>query len=223
MAQGLAEAGAHVAAFARTPVQDELGSGVFNLVGDVADTAHLGGLVDEAERVLGGTVDSVVHAAGVQHRAPAVDFPLDEWERLVKVNLTAPFFLSQEVARRQSGADVEGSHVFVASLTSTLGLPNIAAYGATKSGVMGIVRSLAVEWAAHGIRVNAIGPGYFRTALTESLFQNDEAHKGLMKRIPQKRFGDPDDLTGALVFLASDASAYITGQLLMVDGGWTAA
>lgn len=223
MAQGLAEAGAHVAAVARTPAQDELGSGVFNLAGDVADTAHLGDLVDEVERALGGTVDSVVHAAGVQHRAPAVDFPLDEWERLVKVNLTAPFFLSQEVARRQIGADVEGSHVFVASLTSTLGLPNIAAYGAAKSGVMGVVRSLAVEWAAHGIRANAIGPGYFRTALTESLFQDDMARGDLIKRIPHKRFGDPDDLTGALVFLASDASIYITGQLLMVDGGWTAA
>ncbi|MFI7482030.1 SDR family oxidoreductase [Kocuria sp. M1R5S2] len=223
MATGLAEAGARVAAVARTPAQDEPGSGVVNLAGDVADTARLGALVDEAERVLGGTVDSVVHAAGVQHRSPAVDFPLEEWERLIRVNLTAPFVLSQEVARRQIDANLEGSHVFVASLTSTLGLPNIAAYGATKSGVMGIVRSLAVEWAPQGIRVNAVGPGYFRTALTESLFQDDEARERLMKRIPQKRFGSPDDLAGALVFLASDASAYVTGQLLMVDGGWTAA
>ena len=92
-----------------------------------------------------------------------------------------------------------------------------------RSGVMGIVRSLAVEWAPQGIRVNAVGPGYFRTALTESLFQDDEAREGLMRRIPQKRFGNPDDLSGALVFLTSDASAYVTGQLLMVDGGWTAA
>lgn len=223
MARGLAEAGARVAAVARTPAQDEPGSGVLNLAGDVADTAHLGDLVDEAEQVLGGTVDSVVHAAGVQHRASAVDFPIEEWERLVRINLTAPFVLSQEVGRRQIDEGLQGSHVFVASLTSTLGLPNVAAYGATKSGVMGVVRSLAVEWAEEGIRVNAIGPGYFRTALTESLFQDDEAREGLMRRIPQKRFGNPDDLSGALVFLASDASAYVTGQLLMVDGGWTAA
>ncbi|WP_237715247.1 SDR family oxidoreductase [Arthrobacter sp. TB 23] len=223
MARGLAQAGAQVVAVARTPGHDEIDSGIRNLAGDVANTAAIPTLVDEAEKMLGGTVDSVVHAAGVQHRAAAVDFPLDEWERVVRINLTAPFMLSQEVGRRQLTAGVEGSHVFVASLTSTLGLPNIAAYAATKSGVMGIVRSLAVEWAAQGIRVNAIGPGYFRTALTENLFQNDEAREGLLKRIPQKRFGNPDDLSGALVYLASNASAYVTGQLLMVDGGWTAA
>ena len=223
MARALAEAGARVAAVARTPVQDDPDGGVLNLTGDVADTAHPGDLVDRAEHALGGTVDSVVHAAGVQHRAPAVDFPIEEWERLVRVNLTAPFVLSQEVGRRQIDEGIEGSHIFVASLTSTLGLPNIAAYGATKSGVLGVVRSLAVEWADHGIRVNAVGPGYFRTALTEALFQDDEARERLMTRIPQKRFGNPDDLSGALVFLTSDASAYVTGQLLMVDGGWTAA
>ena len=223
MARGLSQAGARVVAVARTPVEDEADSGVHHVVGDLSDIARVGSLVDEAEKFLEGTVDSVVHAAGVQHRAPAVDFPIDEWERVVRVNLTAPFALSQEIGRRQINAGIEGSHVFVASLTSTLGLPNIAAYSATKSGVMGLVRSLAVEWAEQGIRVNAIGPGYFRTALTENLFRNEEAREGLMRRIPQKRFGNPDDLSGALVFLASDASAYVTGQLVMVDGGWTAA
>ncbi|MHB1062976.1 MAG: SDR family oxidoreductase [Georgenia sp.] len=223
MARGLSEAGAQVVSVARTAVVDEPGDPVRHLTGDVADSASLTTTVDRAEEVLGGTVDSVVHAAGVQYRASALDFPAEEWERLVKVNLTAPFLLSQEVARRQITKGIPGSHVFIASLTSVLGLPNIAAYAATKSGVMGVVRSLAVEWAPQGIRVNAIGPGYFRTALTEELFKNDEAREGLMKRIPQKRFGNPDDLSGALIYLASNASAYVTGQLLMIDGGWTAA
>lgn len=223
MAHGLAQAGARVVTVARTPMPNEPDSGVHNLTGDVADTALLGTLVDAAENFLEGTVDSVVHAAGVQHRSAAIDFPIDEWDRVVKVNLTAPFALSQEIGRRQIKAGVKGSHVFVASLTSTLGLPNIAAYSATKSGVMGLVRSLAVEWAEWGIRVNAVGPGYFRTALTENLFKNDDAREDLMRRIPQKRFGNPDDLSGALVFLTSNASTYVTGQLLMVDGGWTAA
>lgn len=223
MAQGLVQAGAKVVAVARTPVKENPASAVRHVIGDVANTPGIAAVVDEAEALLEGTIDSVVHAAGIQYRAPAIDFPIDEWERVVKVNLTAPFALSQEIGRRQISAGIEGSHVFIASLTSTLGLPNIAAYGATKSGVLGIVRSLAVEWAEQGIRVNAIGPGYFRTALTEALFQNEEARAGLMKRIPQKRFGKPDDLCGALVFLSSDASAYVTGQLLMVDGGWTAA
>jgi NAD(P)-dependent dehydrogenase (short-subunit alcohol dehydrogenase family) len=223
MARGLVKAGAAVVSVARTPARDDADGGVHHLVGDVAEVGRIGKVVDAAEQLLGGTIDSVVHAAGVQHRASAVEFPLEEWDRIVQVNLTAPFVLSREIGRRQIEQGVAGSHVFVASLTSTLGLPNIAAYAATKSGVMGVVRSLAVEWAPQGVRVNAIGPGYFRTALTEELFKNDEARDGLMRRIPQKRFGDPDDLNGALVFLASDASAYVTGQLLMIDGGWTAA
>src|SRR5699024_3587172 len=104
-----------------------------------------------------------------------------------------------------------------------LGLPNISAYAATKSRVMGVVRTLAVEWAEHGMRVNGIGPGYFRTALTEALFADDAARARLMTRIPQKRFGDPADRSGALIFLPPAASPSVTGQLLMVDGGWTAA
>lgn len=223
MAESLATAGARVVSVARTPVEDESGTSLRNLIGDVSDSASLARLLDEAEELLGGTVDSVVHAAGVQHRSPAVDFPGEAWDHVLDVNLTAPFRLSQEVGRRQIEQGIPGSHVFIASLTSTIGLPNISAYAATKSGVMGLVRSLAVEWAEHGIRVNGIGPGYFRTALTEALFADDAARARLMTRIPQKRFGDPEDLAGALIFLSADASAYVTGQLLMVDGGWTAA
>ena len=223
MANALVDAGAHVVSVARTPMEEGPGSALRHLTGDISRRAGLAQLVDRAEQMLGGTIDSVVHAAGVQHRSPAVDFPDEAWDQVVEVNLTAPFRLSQEVGRRQIEQGVEGSHVFISSLTSTLGLPNISAYAATKSGVMGVVRTLAVEWAEHGIRVNGIGPGYFRTALTEALFADDAARARLMTRIPQKRFGDPADLSGALIFLSSAASAYVTGQLLMVDGGWTAA
>lgn len=222
MAEGLAQAGASVVAVARTATEDSADGRVRTVQADVADLDALPDLVDRAEEMLEGHVDTVVHAAGVQHRAAAVSFPPEEWQRLVTVNLTAPFTLSQEVGRRQLERSEPGSHIFIASLTSHIGLPNLAAYAATKSGVMGVVRTLAVEWAASGIRVNALGPGYFRTALTEALFQDEAARERLYQRIPMKRFGQPVDLSGPAVFLASDASRYVTGQLLMVDGGWTA-
>ncbi len=222
MAEGQAQAGASVVAAARTATEDSADGRVRTVQADVAELSALPDLVDRAEEMLGGHVDTVVHAAGVQHRAAAVAFPPEEWQRLVMVNLTAPFALSQEVGRRQIDRSEAGSHIFIASLTSHIGLPNLAAYAATKSGVMGVVRTLAVEWAASGIRVNALGPGYFRTALTEALFQDEAARERLYQRIPMQRFGEPVDLCGPVVFLASDASRYITGQLLMVDGGWTA-
>ncbi|QVQ52280.1 SDR family oxidoreductase [Spiractinospora alimapuensis] len=220
MAVGLVQAGARVVTVSRSG--GDGADGVVTMVGDVTRLDTLESLVDEAEGRAGGTIDSVVHAAGVQHRAPAVDFPLPEWERVVRTNLTAPFALSQEVGRRQIERGIEGSHVFVGSLTSTLARPNLAAYAASKSGLLGVVRTLAAEWATSGVRVNALGPGYYRTALTEELFRDDAAREELMGRIPQGRFGRPEDLCGPLVFLTSAASSYMTGQLVMVDGGWTA-
>lgn len=221
MAIGLHEAGAHVAAVGRTPMEDA--DGLVAVAGDVSDLDRLPGLVDTVEDRLGGPVDLLLHAAGVQHRSSAVDFPPEEWERLVRVNLTAPFRLSQEVGRRQLERDTPGAHLFVASLTTQIALPNVAAYAATKSGVMGVVRALATEWATADIRVNAVGPGYFRTELTEALFSQEHEVARLKSRIPMQRFGTPEDLAGAAVYLMSDASSYVTGQLLFVDGGWTAA
>lgn len=221
MAIGLAEAGASVCTVGRTDTGDA--DGLLGLVADVGDLDRLSETVDQVEDRLGGPVELVLHAAGVQHRSPAVDFPVEEWDRLIRVHLTAPFLLSREVGRRQIAADTPGSHLFVASLTSELGLPNLVAYSAAKSGVMGVVRSLSSEWSSHGVRVNAVGPGYFRTTLTEALFQNEAEVARLSARIPMRRFGDPADLAGAAVYLMSNASAYVTGQLLYVDGGWTSA
>lgn len=222
MAEGLTALGAQVVAVARGADEGSDGD-LHQLAADVAERDGLPRLVDRAEELVGGVLDGVVHAAGVQHRSPAVDFAAVEWDRVVATNLTAPFALSQEVGSRQLAAQLPGAHVFVASLTSQIGLPNVAAYAATKSGVMGVVRTLAVEWAAHGIRANAVAPGYFRTQLTEDLFRDDEARVRLAQRIPMQRFGDPTDLCGPVVFLVSAASRYVTGQLLAVDGGWTAA
>jgi NAD(P)-dependent dehydrogenase (short-subunit alcohol dehydrogenase family) len=179
-------------------------------------------MVDAMETALGGAIDVVVHAAGVQHRQPAEEFAADEWDRVLRINLTAPFQLSQEIGRRQLAADRAGSHIFVGSLTSLLSIPDVAAYTASKSGVFGLVRTLSTEWSGRGIRVNGIGPGYFRTALTEAVFSDGARYQKMLDRIPMGRFGSPEELAGTAVFLASDASSYTTGQLLMVDGGWTA-
>jgi len=227
IAAGLAEAGATVVIVSRTAsdveaAARELGANVHPLSLDVA-SGPSSVLVDAMEKAAGGTIDIVVHAAGVQHREPAEDFDAEAWERVLRINLTAPFQLSQEVGRRQLAAGRTGSHIFIGSLTSLLSVPDVAAYTASKSGVYGLVRNLSTEWSGRGIRVNGIGPGYFRTALTEKVFADEQRYQKMLDRIPMGRFGNPEELAGAAVFLASDASSYITGQLLMVDGGWTAA
>ncbi|QNO38311.1 SDR family oxidoreductase [Protaetiibacter sp. SSC-01] len=226
LALGLAEAGARVAVAARSDHElaetvAVMGGASHALVTDLAEPGAPEALATRAEESLGGVVDIVVHAAGVQHRAPAEAFAADDWRRVLELDLTAPFLLSQAVGARQLEAGRAGSHIFIASISSVLGLPNIAAYSAAKSGLMGIVRSLSLEWSGRGIRVNAVGPGYIRTRLTAELLDDPERSERMRARIPMGRFGVPEDLVGPTVFLASDASAYTTGQLLMVDGGWT--
>ena len=227
IAAGLAAAGATVAVVSRTAADvnsaaDDLGENVVPLAMDVA-SGDVTSMVDAMEAELGGVIDVVVHAAGVQHREPAEQFAAEEWDRVLRINLTAPFRLSQEVGRRQLAGELKGSHIFIGSLTSLLSIPDAAAYTASKSGVYGLVRTLSTEWSGRNIRVNGIGPGYFRTALTETVFADEKRYQKMLDRIPMGRFGDPEELAGTAVFLASDASSYITGQLLMVDGGWTAA
>ena len=227
IAAGLAAAGATVAVVSRTAADvnsaaDDLGENVVPLAMDVA-SGDVASMVDAMEAELGGVIDVVVHAAGVQHREPAEQFAAEEWDRVLRINLTAPFRLSQEVGRRQLAGELKGSHIFIGSLTSLLSIPDAAAYTASKSGVYGLVRTLSTVWSGRNIRVNGIGPGYFRTALTETVFADEKRYQKMLDRIPMGRFGDPEELAGTAVFLASDASSYITGQLLMVDGGWTAA
>ncbi|HLX78378.1 MAG TPA: SDR family oxidoreductase, partial [Acidimicrobiales bacterium] len=190
------------------------------LSGDVSQLDELERLVDDASN--GALITDVVHAAGVQVRKAAVEVTPSDWQAIARVNLEGPFFLSTSVARRQLDAGEPGSHVFVASLGTSLGIRHIAPYVATKSGVMGIVRTLALEWATAGIRVNAIAPGYFETSLTSDLLADPGQRARVISRIAMGRLGIPDDLAGATIFLLSQASTYVTGQLLNVDGGWLA-
>lgn len=228
MATAAAAAGAVVVGVARSraelgqtaDVVARAGGRLLAIPWDVADIERLPALV-EAARAAAGDIHGVVHAAGVQLRKPSADITVAEWRQLMSVNLEAPFFLSLAVAA-QHAAGAGASHVFVGSLTSSIGIARVVPYAASKSGVLGIVRGLAVEWAEEGIRVNAVAPGYFKTALTAQVFADPERAAWVESRIPMRRIGVPSDLDGAIVFLLSDASAYITGQLLNVDGGWLA-
>lgn len=227
IAAGLVNAGASVVVVSRTAAEveaaaAELGSTAYPLAMDIAVAGQETTVVDQVEDLLGGPVDIVVHAAGVQHRQAAEQFDPVEWERILRINLTAPFMLSREIGARQLGRGATGSHIFIGSLTSLLSIPDISAYTASKSGVYGVVRSLSTEWSGRGIRVNGIAPGYFRTELTEAVFTDAERYQKMLDRIPMGRFGNPEELAGTAVYLASDASSYTTGQLLVIDGGWTA-
>ncbi|MDO2934681.1 SDR family oxidoreductase [Paeniglutamicibacter sulfureus] len=228
IAGGLIGAGASVAIVSRTASEvqsaaTDLGAAAYPLAMDVAVAGQEATVIDQAENVLGGPLDIVVHAAGVQHRQPAEEFDPAEWERILRINLTAPFMLSREIGARQLRRGTQGSHIFIGSLTSLLSLPDVSAYTASKAGIHGVLRSLSTEWSGRGIRANGIAPGYFRTELTEAVFADTERYQKMLDRIPMGRFGKPEELAGTAVFLASDASSYTTGQLLVVDGGWTAA
>lgn len=227
IATGLIDAGASVALVSRTSAEVEaaaaaLGPNAYPIAMDVAVAGRESSVIDEAEKILNGPLDIVVHAAGVQHRQPAEHFDPAEWDRVLRINLTAPFMLSREIGARQLQRGTKGSHIFIGSLTSLLSIPEISAYTASKSGIHGVVRSLSTEWSGRGIRANGIAPGYFRTELTEAVFADTERYQKMLDRIPMRRFGNPEELAGTAVFLASDASSYTTGQLLVVDGGWTA-
>src|ERR1700730_2910278 len=167
-----------------------------------------------------GHIDILVNNAGIEQVCASVDVTEELWDRIVGTNLKGAFFAAQAACRRmQSG----GSIINMCSLTSEVGVAGAAPYGASKSGLAGLTRALATEWAARGIRVNGIGPGYFRTALTESFYRDEQWQHTMLPKIPLQRFGALDDLGGAAVFLCSDAAAYITGQVLYVDGGYLAA
>lgn len=226
MAIGLAQAGARVALVARREsgivetARHAEGRGV-PIRADISDVEALSDLVDRSESALEGPLDIVLHSAGLQRRNPASEFALKDWNDVLSINLTAPFFLSQEIGRRQLADGRSGSHLFVGSLTSLISVRDIVAYTAGKSGIFGVMRNLSLEWSGRGIRANAIGPGYFDTEQTTEIFSDKDRRQRMLQRIPMGRFGNPEDLAGAAVFLASDASSYITGQMLMVDGGWS--
>jgi len=169
-----------------------------------------------------GKIDILVNNAGITRRYPAVEMPTEAWDEVISVNLRACFLLSQAVAREMMKRNIRGKIINMASMQSFQGGTLIAAYAAAKSGLAGLTRALAVEWAPHGINVNAVAPGYMATELTDPIVKDPTRNRQILERIPAGRWGTPDDLKGAVVFLASEASSYVHGTILCVDGGWLA-
>lgn len=222
-------AGARVTLLARSTDQLEETAEMIRAAGGEAqaypvDLSDIGALRGHAEAIHAnfGPIDGVAHAAGVQVRKEAVDLSVEDWRFVQTMNIDAPYFLSVAIARIQLAEGRRGSHIFIGSLNSSIGLARVSPYATSKTALLGAARSLSTEWSGRGVRVNVIGPGYFHTALTEGLLSNPADHARILGRIPMGELGTPADVGGAAVFLFSDASRYISGQLLNVDGGWLA-
>lgn len=191
---------------------------------DVSDPSSVGKAVEFTVSRF-GRLDAVVNAAGVIKRQPSLEVPVEDFERIVRINLTGTFVVAQAAARvmkdQPPGPKGErGCLVFIASLNSFISLNEVLAYAASKSGVMGLTRGLANEWAQHGIRVNGIAPGVFPTELNRQLIENTPRGDWLRKHTPLGRFGDAEELTGAAIYLISPAASYTTGETIIVDGGF---
>ncbi|MEO8910186.1 MAG: 3-oxoacyl-ACP reductase family protein [Gemmatimonadaceae bacterium] len=228
IALGLADAGADVVPTGRRAklaqeVAREIearGRRSLAIVADVTDSGSIQELADTAIEKF-GKVDILVNAAGITVRRPTVDVSDEEWNTILDTNLTGILRACRSFGRHMIEQRY-GRIINIGSLTSVVGLHEVAAYGASKAGVAALTKSLAVEWAPHGVCVNAILPGVFRTALNEGLLDGTDRGRELLMRTPMKRFGRPEEVAGAAVFLASDAAGFVTGALLAVDGGFLA-
>jgi 2-deoxy-D-gluconate 3-dehydrogenase len=227
IAVALAEAGADIVAVGRSAADatqrsvEALGRKFFSITANLEETQAAASTVAECVR-LAGRLDILVNNAGIIRRADAIDFTEGDWDAALDVNLKTPFFLAQAAAKEMIKANRGGKIINIVSMLSFQGGIRTASYTASKSGLAGITRLLANEWASKGINVNAIAPGYFATNNTTALRADEQRNKDILARIPANRWGKPQDLGGAAVFLSSAASDYVQGIILPVDGGWLA-
>ena len=228
IAHGLAEAGADVVPTSRRTEQvdaaakeiEERGRRTLRLTSDVADRASLQDLLDKTSAAF-GKVDILVNSAGRTKRAPTVDFAEQDWTDVFETNLTGTLRACQVFGRHMIERGY-GRIINIASLSTFVALFEVAAYSASKAAVASLTKSLAIEWAPQGVCVNAIAPGVFRTALNQKLLDETERGREFLLRTPMRRFGRVEELAGAAVFLASDAASFVTGEILVVDGGFLA-
>ncbi|XDK21517.1 2-dehydro-3-deoxy-D-gluconate 5-dehydrogenase KduD [Kosakonia cowanii] len=227
MAIGLAEAGCDIVGVNRKIPHETaqhveaLGRRFHAIQADLRDQQQLASIVDQAVAKM-GHLDILINNAGTIRRCDAIDFSEKDWDEVMDLNLKSLFFLSQAVARQFIAQRSGGKIINIASMLSYQGGIRVPSYTASKSGVMGLTRLLANEWAKHNINVNAIAPGYMATNNTQQLREDAERNQEILDRIPAARWGTPEDLQGAAVFLASSAADYINGYTLAVDGGWLA-
>jgi 2-deoxy-D-gluconate 3-dehydrogenase len=226
IAVALAEAGAQVCCHGNTRSPESTCAQIKNaggvahaIIGDLSKPETPGQLVSQTlERF--GRLDILVNNAGTIRRAPAVDYSEDDWAAVIEVNLSSVFRLSQLAGRHMIENGRRGKIVNIASLLSFQGGITVPAYAASKGGVAQLTKALANEWARHRINVNAIAPGYMRTTNTAALQADETRNRQILERIPAARWGEPEDVAGAAVFLSSSASDYVNGHVLVVDGGW---
>ena len=228
LARGLAQAGARVVLNGRDgaklehaaqTLRDE-GLAVLERAFDVTDGAQVDAAVAAIEQDM-GPLAILVNNAGMQRRAPLHEFPREQWTELMHTNLDSVFLVAQAVARNMIPRG-KGRIINICSVQSEIGRPGIAPYMATKGAVKMLTKGMAIDWGPHGINVNGLGPGYFKTELTEKLVADAAFSAWLTNRTPNRRWGDVEELAGAAVFLASDASSFVNGHILYVDGGVTA-
>jgi NAD(P)-dependent dehydrogenase (short-subunit alcohol dehydrogenase family) len=226
-AKVLDSAGAKVVLVARRlerleALAGDLANDALPVKADLQQTDQLDAVVEQTVEKY-GRVDVLVNNAGMVDAEPAIDESLDLFTDVVKVNLIAPFALAQRAAKAMLDGDEGGAIVNVASILGLRGVGQIpqAGYAASKGGIVNLTRELGAQWARKGIRVNAIAPGWFESEMTSDMFSEESGHKWVARRAPMGRHGKEGELDGALLYLASDASSYVTGQILAVDGGWT--
>jgi NAD(P)-dependent dehydrogenase (short-subunit alcohol dehydrogenase family) len=230
MATGLAQAGASVVLVSRNQgdldaaakeISEQTNSNAIGISVDITSLKSINALVD---RVVGefGHIDILINCAGVNVRKGCLDFLEEDWDLVQNVQLKYVFFMCQAVAKHMVAKGIKGKIINTASISSVIGLPNMISYCAAKGGIVQMTKAFALELAPYGICVNAMAPGYTATEMTKSIFSDEKRVAQMLPRIPQKRFGVPEDYAAIAVYLASTGSDYLTGQLISIDGGWLA-